>query len=200
MIAKLKGIIDDIGEESLVIDVGGVGYEVFCPGATLAGLPARGEAVALVIFTHVREDRIQLFGFASQYEKEWFLKLQSVQGVGARLAMAILSALSPEQLAASIVSQDAKTIATAPGVGAKLAARIANELKDKVPSFMSIEPASSGSGDKAASEVADAVSALVNLGYTQSDAYSAVVKASREQGGESSVEDLIRLGLRELSA
>lgn len=200
MIAKLKGIIDDIGEDGLIIDVGGVGYEVFCPGATLAGLPARGEAVTLVIVTHVREDRIQLFGFANTYEKEWFLRLQSVQGVGARLAMAILSSLSPEQLAASIAAQDAKTIATAPGVGAKLAARIANELKDKVPSFMSIEPASAGAGEKTATEVSDAVSALVNLGYSQSVAFGAVVKASREQAGESSVEDLIRVGLRELSA
>lgn len=199
MIAKLKGVVDDIGEDGLIIDVGGVGYEVFCPGATLAGLPPRGEAVTLVIVTHVREDRIQLFGFASQYEKEWFLKLQSVQGVGARLAMAILSSLSPEQLAAAIAAQDAKTVATAPGVGAKLAARITNELKDKVPAFLTIEPITAGDGDRAASEIADAVSALVNLGYRQADAFGAVVKASREHD-ESSIEDLIRIGLRELSA
>ena len=200
MIAKLKGIIDDIGEDSLIIDVGGVGYEVFCPSATLAGLPAPGEATSLVIVTYVREDRIQLFGFASQYEKAWFLRLQSVQGVGARLAMAILSAIAPEQLTAAITAQDAKMIATAPGVGAKLAARIANELKDKVPSFMSIGPTSAGPGEAAASKISDAVSALVNLGYSQSDAFSAVAKVKRDQEGESSVEDLIRHGLRELSA
>lgn len=200
MIAKLKGIVEDLGEDWVILDVGGVGYEVFCPGATIASLPARGEAAALVIFTHVREDRIQLFGFATAYEKEWFLRLQSVQGVGARLAMAILSSLSPEQLAAAIASQDAKTVATAPGVGAKLAARITNELKDKVPAFMTVESVSAGAGENAAREISDAVSALVNLGYSQSEAYSAVAKASREHGGENSVEDLIRVGLKELSA
>lgn len=198
MIGKLKGILDEVGEDRVIVDVGGVGYEVFCPATTLAGLPHPGEAVSMVIITHVRDDRIQLFGFANEYEKEWFSRLQGVQGVGTRLAMAILSVLSPEELAGAIAAQDALTLVRAPGVGNKLAVRIANELKDKVPAFIAI-PSGAMAGSGQPNAVADAVSALVNLGYGQSDAYGAVARISQERAGEISLEELIRTGLRELS-
>lgn len=202
MIAKLKGILDEIGEDRVVVDVGGIGYEVFCPSSTLAGLPRPGEAVSMVIITHVREDRIQLFGFANEYEKEWFSRLQGVQGVGTRLAMAILSALSPEELAGAIAAQDAQALARAPGVGNKLAVRIANELKDKVPAFIAIPSGALGGalGGGQPNQVGDAVSALVNLGYRQSDALGTVARISQEQAGDVSLEELIRTSLRELSA
>lgn len=197
MIAKLKGILDDVGEDRVIVDVGGVGYEVFCPSSTLAGLPRPGEAVSMIIITHVREDRIQLFGFASEYEKEWFIRLQGVQGVGTRLAMAILSALSPEDLAGAIAVQDAPALTRAPGVGNKLAVRIANELKDKVPAFIAAPSSAMGGGRPSA--VGDAVSALVNLGYRHSDVLGAVSRISQEHAGEIPLEELIRTSLRELS-
>lgn len=197
MIAKLKGILDEVGEDRVTVDVGGIGYEVFCPSTTLAGLPRPGEPVSMLIITHVREDRIQLFGFANEYEKEWFSRLQGVQGVGTRLAMAILSALSPEELAGAIAAQDAQALARAPGVGNKLAVRIANELKDKVPAFIAIPSGVLAGGQP--NQVGDAVSALVNLGYRQSDALGTVARINQEQAGDISLEELIRTSLRELS-
>ena len=132
MIAKLAGIVDQVGEDGAVIDVGGVGYLAFCSTRTLGQLPPAGEPVRLLIETHVREDHIHLYGFVDAAERDWFRLLTTVQGVGARLALAILSALTPEELGLAIVAQDNAVLARAEGVGPKLAARIVNELKDKV--------------------------------------------------------------------
>lgn len=199
MIARLKGIVDEIGDDGAIIDVGGVGYLVFCPGKTLQGLPKVGESVVLHIETHVREDHIHLYGFLTGGEKEWFGRLQSVQGVGAKVALAILSVLSPAEVAQAIAGQDRTMIGRASGVGPKLATRIVTELKDKVGAFTSFEPAPAGAGRSGGSAAADAVSALVNLGYRQADAMSAVARAGRAQGGEASLEALIRGGLKELA-
>ncbi|RME63240.1 MAG: Holliday junction branch migration protein RuvA, partial [Alphaproteobacteria bacterium] len=131
MIAKLSGLLDSVGADWAIVDVGGVGYLVYCSAKTLAGLPAPGARVALAIETHVREDHIHLYGFSGMRELAWFRMLQGVQGVGARVALAILSVLGPDQLGVAIAAQDAKAVARASGVGPKLAARIVNELKDK---------------------------------------------------------------------
>ncbi len=200
MIARLKGILDEIGDDWAIIDVGGVGYFVFCPGKTLQGLPKIGESVVLHIETHVREDHIHLYGFLTGGEKEWFGRLQSVQGVGARVALAILSVLTPGEIAQAIAVQDRTMLGRAPGVGPKLATRIVIELKDKVPAFEGFEPVPAVAGrSPGGSLAADAVSALVNLGYRQADAMGAVSRVSRAQGGEASLEALIRGGLKELA-
>ena len=163
MIAKLTGLVDSQGEDWAVLDVGGVGYLVFCSRRTLGVLPRRGETAGLFIDTHVREDHIHLYGFAEAAERDWFRLLQSVQGVGARVALAILSALSAGDLTQTIAAQDKVPLTRASGVGAKLAQRIVAELKDKVaatvPGSISAD-AAAGNG-----EAEDAVSALVNLGY-----------------------------------
>jgi Holliday junction DNA helicase RuvA len=199
MIARLKGIVDEIVEDGAIIDVGGVGYFVFCPGKTLQALPKVGESVVLHIETHVREDHIHLYGFLTGGEKEWFGRLQSVQGVGARVALAILSVLSPAELAQAIAAQDKTMIGRASGVGPKLATRIVTELKDKVGAFSGFEAAPAAAGRPGGSVAADAVSALVNLGYRQADAMGAVARVHRAQGGEASLEALIRGGLKELT-
>ncbi len=199
MIARLKGIIDEIGDDWVIIDVGGVGYLVFCPGKTLQGLQKVGESVILHIETHVREDHIHLYGFLTGGEKEWFGRLQSVQGVGAKVALALLSVLTPADLAQAIAAQDKTMIGRASGVGPKLATRIVTELKDKVTAFSGFEAAPSATGKPGGSAAADAVSALVNLGYRQADAMGAVARVNRAQGGEASVEALIRGGLKELA-
>jgi Holliday junction DNA helicase RuvA len=197
MIAKLTGLVDSQGEDWAVLDVGGVGYLVFCSGRTLGTLPRRGETARLFIDTHVREDHIHLYGFAEAAERDWFRLLQSVQGVGARVALAILSALSASELTQTIAAQDKVPLTRASGVGAKLAQRIVAELKDKVaatvPGPVSAD-AAAGNG-----EAQDAVSALVNLGYPRVEAFGAVAAATRELGGEAGVEALIRRGLKELA-
>jgi len=206
MIAKLKGRVDAIGEDWCVIDVGGVGYLVFCSGRTLGNLPPAGEAVSLMIETHVREDHIHLFGFASERERDWFKLLQSVQGVGAKVALAILSIVGPDELSNSIAAQDKTVVGRATGVGPKLATRIITELKDKVAKFaFTPAPAELRGGAAGAatgtpdnSDLQDAVSALVNLGYRQTEAYMAVAAAARATEMELSVSDLIRRGLKEL--
>jgi len=206
MIAKLKGRVDAIGEDWCVIDVGGVGYLVFCSGRTLGNLPPAGEAVSLMIETHVREDHIHLFGFASERERDWFKLLQSVQGVGAKVALAILSIVGPDELSNSIAAQDKTVVGRATGVGPKLATRIITELKDKVAKF-AFTPAPAelrggaagpATGTPDNSDLQDAVSALVNLGYRQTEAYMAVAAAARATEMELSVSDLIRRGLKEL--
>ncbi len=199
MIARLKGILDEIGDDWVVVDVGGVGYFVFCPGKTLQALPKIGESIVLHIETHVREDHIHLYGFLTGGEKEWFGRLQSVQGVGAKVALAILSVLTPAEVAQAIAGQDRTMIGRASGVGPKLATRIVTELKDKVAAFEGFEPAPAGAPRGGGSTAADAVSALVNLGYRQADAMGAVARANRAQGGEASLEALIRGGLKELA-
>jgi Holliday junction DNA helicase RuvA len=204
MIGKLKGTLDSYGEDYVIVDVHGVGYLVHCSARTLQALPPQGEAVSLAIETHVREDQIRLFGFTSDLEREWFRLLQTVQGVGTKVALAILSTLKPAELAEAIALRDKAAIVRSPGVGPKVGERIVTELKDKAPTFAQIDPAIvklSGDIDdrRAPRPVADAVSALVNLGYGQPQAAAAVAAASREAGEGAEVKTLIRLGLKELS-
>ena len=204
MIGKLKGAIDSYGEDFVILDVHGVGYLVHCSARTLQALPAAGEAVELAIETHVREDQIRLFGFASGTEREWFRLLQTVQGVGTKVALAVLSTLKPADLATAIALRDKATITRTPGVGAKVAERIVTELKDKAPALAAVDPAIvrlSGALDErtAPQPVRDAVSALVNLGYGQPQAAAAMAAASREAGDGADTARLIRLGLKELA-
>ncbi len=202
MIAKLAGLVDGVAEESCIIDVGGVGYLVFCSARTLRALPRPGEAVKLLVETHVREDHIHLYGFASEAEKRWFGLLQTVQGVGARLALAILSGLSPDELVQAIGSGDKARLTSAPGVGPKLAARLATELKDKAGQvFGQAAAATAGPGAAPAQGgvAEDAVSALVNLGYRRAEAFSVVLRIARDLGEGATVQKLITAGLRELA-
>lgn len=200
MIAKLKGLLDSVAADSIVIDVNGVGYHVHCSPRTLSALPSIGEPVDLAIETNVREDAIQLFGFASATEREWFRLLQSVQGVGARVALAILGTLRVDELALAIAAQDKTAVARTNGVGPKLAARIVNELKDRVASADLKSMDVDGVGAAAADGVtSDAVSALVNLGYRQVDAAGAISAAHKRLGEGATLETLIRDGLKELA-
>ncbi len=204
MIGKLKGIVDSYGEESIILDVNGVGYLVHCSARTLQSLPAPGEPVVLAIETHVREDQIRLFGFSSDVEREWFRLLQTVQGVGTRVALAVLSTLKPAELASAIAMRDKATVARTPGVGPKVAERIVTELKDKAPAYADIDPAVirlSGQVEdrRAPQPVSDAVSALVNLGYGQPQAAAAIAAATRAAGEGADTSQLIRLGLKELA-
>jgi Holliday junction DNA helicase RuvA len=205
MIAKLTGVVDSIGEDWAVIDVGGVGYMVFCSGRTLRALGGAGAQATLSIETHVREDHIHLYGFAEPAERDWFRLLTTVQGVGAKVGIAILSALAPDQLSAAIVAQDKAAVSTAQGVGAKLAARIVSELRDKVSAMAVLQPfpVNGAKNGKAAPEngaAQDAVSALVNLGYRRTEAFGAVSSAATRLGEAATVETLITAGLKELGA
>ena len=203
MIGKLKGLIDSYGDDWVIIDVGGVGYLVHCSTKTLTSLPQPGEAAAIAIETYVREDQIRLFGFASETERDWFRLLLGVQGVGTKVALAILGTLGPAELASAIALQDKAQVSRAPGVGPKVAQRIVSELKDKAPAFASVDPALVGLQDTidagAASSAVDAVSALVNLGYGQTQAGSAVSAAIRKTGEDAGTEQLIRVALKELA-
>ena len=204
MIGKLKGIIDSYGEDFIIIDVNGVGYVVQCSARTLQSLPPTGDPVSLAIETHVREDAIRLFGFQSDIEREWFRLLQTVQGVGTKVALSILSTLKPSDLASAIALRDKATITRAPGVGPKVAERVVTELKDKAPAYSALDPAVmrlSGALDesRAPRPVADAVSALINLGYGQPQAAAAIAAASRGAGEGAETAQLIRLGLKELA-
>jgi Holliday junction DNA helicase RuvA len=204
VIGKLKGLIDSYGDDFVIVDVGGVGYVVHCSTRTLQHLPSIGEAATLSIETHVREDMIRLFGFRSDQEREWFRLLQSVQGVGAKVALGILSVLDPGTLATAIATGDKASVARGPGVGPKLAARIVAELKDKAPAFGHVDPALIRLSDSledrnAPAPVSDAVSALVNLGYPQIQASAAVAAALKQAGDDAEAKTLIRLGLRELA-
>jgi Holliday junction DNA helicase RuvA len=204
MIGKLKGVIDSYGEDYVILDVHGVGYQVHCSARTLQALPPQGEAATLAIETHVREDQIRLFGFTSDHEREWFRLLQTVQGVGVKVALAILGTLKPADLADAIALRDKAAVSRAPGVGAKVAERIVTELKDKVPAFSNIDPAVialSGAVDdsRAPRPVLDAVSALINLGYAQPQASAAIAAAARQAGEGADTAKLIRFGLKELA-
>lgn len=196
MIAKLTGLIDATTGEGVVLDVNGVGYLVFCSPRTLARLPAKGAPASLLIETHVREDHIHLYGFAEVAERDWFRLLTTVQGVGAKLAQAVLGVLGPDDLAHAIAAADKASLARAPGVGQKLAGRIAAELKDKVGA-VALGPAIAALPERGAE--ADAVSALVNLGYRRAEAFEAVAAATRRLGGSAQVDQLIKAGLKELS-
>ncbi|MEJ1158128.1 Holliday junction branch migration protein RuvA [Prosthecomicrobium sp. N25] len=205
MIGKLKGVIDSYGEDFVILDVHGVGYVCHCSSRTLHSLPPPGEAAILTIETYVREDQIRLFGFASEEEKEWFRVLGTVQGVGVKVALSILSVLRPAELATAIALKDTTAVSRANGVGKKLAERICQELKDKSPGFASVDPAvvrltaDAGSAKGAPKPMADAVSALVNLGYPQLQAAAAVAAAARSLGEDATTERLIRAGLKELA-
>ena len=209
MIGKLRGQVDAVGADHAIIDVGGVGYEVACSSRTLSALPAPGEAVTLSIETHVREDAIKLYGFLSEAERGWFRLLQSVQGVGAKVALSILSTLDVGQLANAIALQDRSMVTRAPGVGPKVALRIVNELKDKAPPLALVTIPAAGhapspvNGVKnasiAPSPAAEAVSALLNLGYAPLQANAAISAAMSKAGETARTEDLIRLGLKELA-
>jgi len=191
LIAMLAGVVDQATADGIVLDVNGVGYLVFVSSRTLAKAPTRGEPLRLLIETHVREDHIHLFGFIDEAEREWFRLLMGVQGVGAKIALALLSAAMPGQLAVAIAAQDRAVLTEAEGVGPKLAQRIVNELKDKVGG---VELRASAAPPQGATN--EAVSALVNLGYARSDAYGAVAAAMRRLGAEASLDALIRSGLK----
>lgn len=220
MIAQLKGRIDATGDDWVIIDVNGVGYLVYCSARTLSQL-APGQMVTMAIETQVREDAITLFGFPSQSEKAFFRLLVTVQGVGAKVAQAILSVAQPAQLSQAIAAQDKALFTRAPGVGPKLAGRILSELKDKASSLSfavsapplaaSAAPAPTAEEDAiapiavpepppAAGEavVEDAVSALVNLGYGRSDAFAAVSRVLGSLGGSATVQGVIGLALKDL--
>ena len=182
MIGKLKGIVDEVGEEELILDVGGVGYLVAASARTLRALPAVGQAATLFVETHVREDAIRLYGFLTASERDWFRLLQSVQGVGAKVALGVLGTLSGEAISAAIAHQDKAAMAIAPGVGPKLAARIVHELKDKAPAFgvADLGGAIAGeAGSKLPRAAEDATLALVGLGYGRPQAAIAVGRALR---------------------
>jgi Holliday junction DNA helicase RuvA len=204
MIGKLRGTIDSYGEDWVIVDVGGVGYQVYCSTRTLQALPQPGDRVTLSIETYVREDMIRLYGFAGDLEREWFRLLQTVQGVGSKVALAVLGILKPGELATAIALQDKALIARAPGVGKKVAERIVAELRDKAPAYASADPAvvslqADLADNRAPQPVGEAVSALVNLGYAQVQASAAVAAASRGAGEGATTEQLIRLGLKELA-
>ena len=220
MIAKLRGVVDTLGSDYCILDVNGVGYLVFASAKTLAKL-SRGAQVALLVETIVREDSISLFGFADAWEKEWFLTLTKVQGVGAKVCLAILSVLSPMQLAQAVSAQDKASFTRAAGVGPKLAARIVTELKDKIVTIpmeasMKSDLSSTVDGttetetegyedalvelqsEDSSMNIDDAVSALVNLGYQRIEAYRAVNLAAKNNP-EADVPTLIKLALKEFA-
>lgn len=222
MIAKLRGIIDTIGEDYCVVDVNGVGYLVFASSKTLARL-IKGKQFSLLIETVVREDSISLFGFYDAWEKEWFSTLTKVQGVGAKVCLSILSALSPSQLAQAVSAQDKNSFTRASGVGPKLAARLVTELKDKIVTIpvelttrADLNPETAAEEPSATEETEvyedaiqgrienpmkldDAISALVNLGYQRLEAYQAVNKANASQP-DADVAALIKLALKEFAS
>lgn len=199
MIAKLKGTVEALGENWAIIDVHGVGYQVYCSTRTLANLPAEGEAIVLYTEQVVRQDMIQLYGFKEQLEKDWFNLLTTVQGVGMKVGLAILSVLSPQEIAHALSLQDKAMISRAEGVGPKLAARIVNELKDKQPknSYLSAEVISITSASPRLPNE-EAVSALVNLGYRRQDAIDAVAQVC-QNNQDPTVEEIIRQGLSRLA-
>ena len=203
MIAKLKGLVDSTGDGWAIIDVSGVGYLVFCSGRTLGRL-GPGEVAEVLIETHVREDHIHLYGFFDAAEREWFRLLTTVQGVGVKVALAMLTVLAPEEILQAVAAADKAMITQTPGVGPKLATRILSELKDKVGT-MALVPGAVGSVEAgpvpvaAGGPVNDATSALVNLGYRPSEALAAVSRAAGRLGDDTDVEALIRGALSELA-
>lgn len=202
MIGKLTGTIDVLSSDGLVIDVNGVGYVVHAGAKTLARLGPSGTAASLLIETQVREDAINLYGFADHAERDWFRLLVTVQGVGAKVALSILSVLTPDDLATAILAQDKASVARANGVGPKLAQRIVTELKDKVGGMVLgavVKLPAGKAGNGGDNLMNDAVSALVNLGYRRAEAYGAVAKAIGDAGKGANLNDLILSGLKELA-
>lgn len=203
MIARLRGRLDQIGDGWAVIDCGGVGYLAQCSNRTLDGLPPIDDPATLFIQTEVREDAINLYGFSDRQERDCFRLLLRVQGVGARVALAILSVLDPAALTTAVLAQDKAPILRADGVGPKLATRILSELKDRIGALAgpvkAITGSGAGPGAGDAGAMADAVSALANLGFGRAEALTAISTARRDLGDAATVEDLVRIGLRELS-
>lgn len=199
MIARLSGILAESAEDHAVIDVGGVGYLVFCSARTLSRLPAIGEAARVVVETHVREDHIHLYGFIDAAERNWFRLLTTVQGVGARVALAILSVLTADELVQAIAAQDKAAVSRANGVGAKLAGRIVLELRDKVGGMALGSVAALPERGRVAASGEEAVSALVNLGYSRTDAFTAIARAGQRLGENAALDELIRVGLQDMA-
>jgi Holliday junction DNA helicase RuvA len=203
MIGKLSGVVDSLDEDGLILDVNGVGYVVAASARTLRSLPRVGEPVALLIETQVREDAIRLYGFLTVAERDWFRLLQSVQGVGTKVALGILGALPADALSAAIARQDKAMMARAPGVGPKLAARLVLELKDKAPALGGVDFGVAGATAETASRLPkaaeDAILALVGLGYGRPQAAAAIARCSAQLGGEAQTAALIRAGLKELA-
>jgi Holliday junction DNA helicase RuvA len=205
MIGKLRGTVDAVGEAHAIVDVGGVGYEVQASARTLRALQL-GQEVRLAIETHVREDAIRLYGFTSEVERAWFRTLQTIQGVGAKVALGVLGTLSPQDLANAVALQNSAAVEQAPGVGKKLAQRIVAELKDKAPALgaagLSV-PAAVAAGTARqpvhGDAAAEAISALTNLGYHPGQASQAVAAALTELGKATDTPALIRRGLKELA-
>lgn len=216
MIARLKGILEELGLDHAVVDVNGVGYLVYASARTLRALGNIGSPVALFIETHVREDHINLYGFSTAAEKEWFRLLCTVQGVGAKVAQGILSTVPPETLPVAIAAQDTAVLTRADGVGPKLATRIVTELKEKAGKIalgqavhqkdtVAAKPAKGKKPGVVETPVhitisGDAVSALINLGYGRAEAFGAVANVMRQLGDTAEVSAVIRESLKELSA
>lgn len=204
MIGKLKGRVETLEDDSLLLDVGGVCYHVFCSGRTLTSLPAVGEACELIIETHVREDHIHLFGFPDATERDWFRLLMTVQGVGVKMALAILNVFSPAELVQAIAAKDTKSLQRVSGVGGKLAERLATELKSKVASMPVSGSAPIAARGKSiaippATVSDEAISALINLGYSRAEAYNAVQKASEKSAAPEDVALVVKESLRLLA-
>lgn len=205
MIGKLSGRLDETGEDWAMVDCGGVGYVATCSARTLRRLPGPGEAVALVVETVMREDSIRLFGFLDKAERDWFRVLQTVQGVGSKVALAILDTLSPDELTRAVTLGDKTAMGRASGVGPKLATRLITELKDKIPTGTAAfiktgpAPAAPAAAPAGTGASAEAISALVNLGYKPVEASSAIGAALEKLGPEADVSALIRGGLKELA-
>ncbi len=210
MFAKLKGILDSTDTDTIIIDVGGVGYLASASRKTIDQLPAIGRPVSVIIDTHVREDKIQLFAFLSEQERDMFRLLQTLQGIGGKAALSILSALTPQQLIAAIASGDKAAVGEADGIGPKLALRVVTELKDKVGKMaLSFVPGKTDgqSGNAATNNnslplihAEDAISALVNLGYTRMDAFRAVANLAKTLDADTPVQKIIPAALKELAA
>ncbi|MBX3502001.1 MAG: Holliday junction branch migration protein RuvA [Alphaproteobacteria bacterium] len=204
MIGRLRGSIEQVDEDSCVVDVNGVGYVVHASARTLRELSPGVEA-RLLVETVVREDAILLYGFIAAAERDWFRILTTVQGVGAKVALSLLSTLAPDELASAIVAQDKASLNRASGVGPKLAARLATELKDKATQWGAIPGARASTAPKADAPAAvpsaneDAISALVNLGYKRMEAFGAIARVSARLGADARIDALIREGLRELA-
>ena len=206
MIGKLRGKVDAVGESHLIIDVNGVGYEVQASARTLRQLKA-GDEASLTIDTHVREDAIRLFGFQSELERSWFRTLQTIQGVGAKVALSVLGVLSPQDLSTAVALGDWAAVEQAPGVGKKLAQRVVAELKDKAPplSIAAVGGAAPVAGGPAVAvrleglAAAEAISALTNLGYNLGQASAAIAAAVKDLGADAATPSLIKRGLKELA-
>jgi holliday junction DNA helicase RuvA len=202
MIGKLTGLVDTLDDDLVVLDVSGVGYLLSCSARTLRGLGGIGAKASLLVETFVRDDRIVLYGFADRGERDCFRLLQTVQGVGSRVALAILSVMTPGELAQAVMAQDKVAVSCANGVGPRLAQRVVTELKDRMGEAgigvgAALAPAVAGGAAEGAD--AEAVSALVNLGYGRTEAFGAIVAARRDLGEDADVARLIRAGLKGLA-